>query len=310
MAQMGWVFVDNQGRSNRIGLYHGDSSGHVLIHCNLKIMQVDFSVKDDKAYTFFIEDELCEIRIFKEKTGFSYEFYIDRKTDTPLNRVRKKQDMLDRRKVIALAIGFVLLAGSFAGGLIWYNRQQKASALAQMGWFSEYAGQNSKVLLRDGRSAVARLSLESSGARRLLNFEFSTADSVRIAGRMPVADTGRVLLPNGFPLLGDDAFQVLYLPADPNVHFLNFSRPTEATIAAYLQRATQIEAAAHPTATGGYSFCLAALVLREKGWSALANVIFQLETPESNPEHNRDAYLRLLREPEFARKLERNCWDR
>ena len=66
MAQIGWVYLDNYGGRHRVGLYHGDQTGHLVIHCNLRVVQIDFSVRDTKRYSFFIEDELCEIDIVKE----------------------------------------------------------------------------------------------------------------------------------------------------------------------------------------------------------------------------------------------------
>ena len=92
MAQLGWVYLDPHGGQHRIGLYHGDKTGHLLIHCNMRVIQVDFSVKESKSYSFFIEDELCELSIHKEHGFYSYEFTTNRKVDTPLNRLRKAED--------------------------------------------------------------------------------------------------------------------------------------------------------------------------------------------------------------------------
>jgi hypothetical protein len=39
-------------------------------------------------------------------------------------------------------------------------------------------------------------------------------------------------------------------------------------------------------------------------------LIFQSAPAERNAQHNRDTYLRLVREPEFHRIIQRECWDR
>ncbi|MEY3248417.1 MAG: hypothetical protein RL742_460, partial [Bacteroidota bacterium] len=37
MAQINWVLLDYQDRPHRVGLYHGDQTGHVLIHCEMRV---------------------------------------------------------------------------------------------------------------------------------------------------------------------------------------------------------------------------------------------------------------------------------
>ena len=75
MAQMNWIYLDDRGGRHSIGLYHGDRSGHMLIHCNRKIIQIDFSVKETKTYSFFVEDEFCEMIVdccMKERTYLKF----------------------------------------------------------------------------------------------------------------------------------------------------------------------------------------------------------------------------------------------
>ena len=116
MAQVQWIFLDNNGGRHRVGLYHGDQSGHVMIHCNLMITQVDFSVKESKTYTFFIEDELIEIRVHKEADGhFSYEFYVNKEAETPLNQARK----IENRRTFKQLMALIVLLITFIGLALW-----------------------------------------------------------------------------------------------------------------------------------------------------------------------------------------------
>jgi len=119
-----------------------------------------------------------------------------------------------------------------------------------------------------------------------------------------------VLLPNGFPLRDHDAFELRYLPSDPQVHRLDFYHPTRATIASYLQVAAAAEIRYHPDQSPQRGQCLALLTAERLGWSKLADVIFQNQTPAQNERHNRDSYLRLIREPDFAKSLQQECWDK
>lgn len=310
MAQLGWVFLDNQGGRHRVGLYHGDESGHLVLYCNLRVVQLDFSVKDSKTYSFFIEDEFCEVRLVKEPAGhFTYEFVVNKKVDTPLNRERKAEDRRTRKYIALLALGLLLLIASVVGGLRWYARYQREKHLADTGIAHFMSPANQNRLNAEGKPAVAQLFILDNTAPRKVFFRFKTADSVLVSGKLSVPDSGQIILPNGFPLSDRDAFQATYLPADPRVNRVDFYQPTPQTLETYLRLATKAEREAHPDASAAHSLCLARLALTQKGWKSLADVIFQTQTPQQNPQHNQDAYLRLVREQDFGRLLRENCWD-
>ena len=69
---------------------HGAESGHLMVYCNTNIVLIDFEILQSKTYSFFIEDELCELSIERKDDQFFYGFEINKKADTPLNRQRRK----------------------------------------------------------------------------------------------------------------------------------------------------------------------------------------------------------------------------
>jgi len=308
MAQMGWVFLDDFGGRHRIGLYHGDRSGHVMIHCNLRVVQIDFSVKESRTYSIFIEDELCEVQLFKEHGTFSYAFVVNKTTDTPRNRLRREEDGRNRSYVVLLIAGLCLVIAAIFGTVQWFSHQQDSKRMATS-QFNQLAPVNEKRLLKEGKSAVAQLLIVQEDSRRTVYYSFFTADSIRISGKFAIPDTGMALLPNGFPLGDRDAFEIRYLPPAPQTHLIDFSYPEQTTIAAYVHRAIKAEQDAHPDSSPAKNACLAWFVLRERGWPGLADLIFQNTPTEDNAQHNRDSYQRLLREPAFARKMKEECWE-
>ncbi len=310
MAQVSWVYLDDFGGRHRIGLYHGDRTGHLLLHCDALIVQVDFSVKESRTYSFFVEDELCEVSVVKEPKGFSYDFQVNKKLDTPRNRLRRSDERRTRKQMALLITGLVLVVAGVVFGLRWWGRQQKAEQLADTSLTSRLTPENERLLAVGGSSAVAQLFVVHEALKRQVFYGFITANKVQISGHFSVPDTGLIVLPNGFPLRDRDAFSVRYLPSDPGIHQVNFEEPDPETIRGYLEQAGGAQAAAHPEATPGHSLCVAQLVLQEKGWPFLADLIFQAAPPERNVQHNRDSYLRLVREPEFAKKINQACWDR
>ncbi|MBK8555124.1 MAG: hypothetical protein IPL65_04835 [Lewinellaceae bacterium] len=306
MAQVGWVFLDQSGGKHRIGLYHGEDSGHVVIHCNLRIIQLDFSVKDSKTYTFFIEDELCEVRMFKEKVGFSYEFFVDKKTDTPLNRVRKKELTRDRKMGAGVIIGFLLIVIGGSAGLMWYNKIQVAKRMARTGISFALDRSELAAFLHQAVPAEAAIRLSASEPNKAI-YRFQTADSVYVSGELVFDKNKPLLLSTGFPLHDGDAFQVLYLPSRPRSFYLDFGRPSEPTQRTYLEHAIAAEQAAHPNATKEKSNCIAEMVAKIRGWEQLASIIYQNQTPGNYPAANQVTYEKMMGDRALKQILQTNC---
>ena len=310
MAQVGWVFLDDFGGRHRVGLYHGDRTGHLLLHCDSRILQVDFSVKESRTYSFFVEDELCEVSVVKEKQGYSYDFQVNKKVDTPRNQLRRADERRTRKYMALLIAALVLVTASAVIGLRWWGKKQKQDYLSATSLTSQLTPENERRLAAEGRTDVAQMVIVQESMRRRVFYGFVAAGNNRVSGHFSVRDTGLIILPNGFPLRDRDAFSVRYLPDDPRIHTVNFEAPTPETIAGYLEQARLAQLVAHPEATLGYNLCVAHLTLREKGWPHLAHLIFQSASAEQNPRNNRESYLRLVREPGFAKKIEQECWDR
>lgn len=307
MAQISWLYLDNAGGRHRVGLYHGDRSGHLMIHCDMRVMQIDFAVKETRVYSFFIEDELCEVGIYKEKDGYSYDFQVNKQVDTPRNRLRRAEEKRNRGYMVALIAGLVLVIAAGFFVLKGYKNEQDLKRRASMGIFNKIDGETAQRLNLEGKEAVASLFIVEENRQRKVFYTFTTADSLRFTAKMTVPDTGLIMLPTGFPLRDRDAFTIRYLPVSPQTNQLDFHRPSDTTIEGYLRLAAETETRAHPEHTLDYSVCLAQLVLFEKGWRSLADLIFQHSRPEDNKRNNSDSYLRLIRDPDFANALRRRC---
>ena len=310
MAQIGWVYLDDFGGQHRIGLYHGDRSGHVLLHCDLRVVQIDFSVKESRMYSFFVEDELCEVYIVQEKNGFSYDFQVNKKIDTPRNQLRRADERRNRKYMAILLGGIALVVGAIFVGLRWYGHSQEKKLALVNSLYSPVLPEHQARLLEEGKTATAQLLIVEEDLRRRVYYGFLTADNTRISGIFTVPDTGLILLPNGFPLSDRDAFSVRYVPAEPKIHRVDFSEPADQTLAGYLQQAFDAERRAHPAVSEAHSLCVATVVMKRKGWPQLADVIFQTTDPHANGKHNRESYLRLIREPELAQAVTKECWDK
>lgn len=109
MSQMTWIHIADDGSRHKVGLFHGDTTGHVLVYCNARIVVIDFNVTTSKKYSFFINDQLFDLEIEAKEGKFAYGFRPDQIADTPYNVARRKADRKQIWQVIFFGIGFVLL---------------------------------------------------------------------------------------------------------------------------------------------------------------------------------------------------------
>jgi len=110
MAQQNWHINGGLGYKHIIGIYHGDQSGHVVVHCNNQVLLLDFNVLHPKSYKFFIDQELCELNIDQKEGAFSYDLLIDYDADTPRNRIRDAREKDDTNAyLLSLVAGFGFL---------------------------------------------------------------------------------------------------------------------------------------------------------------------------------------------------------
>ena len=109
MSQITWTYVDDDGYPHKVGLFHGDNSGHLLVYCNTRIVVIDFSVLASKNYSFFINEELVDLAIEEKEGKFSYGFTIDQITDTPRNRGRRKMNRFETRQTLMMGAAFLIV---------------------------------------------------------------------------------------------------------------------------------------------------------------------------------------------------------
>ena len=90
------------------------------MHCNDKIVEIDFEVRESKTYSVFLYQELCEVSI--DHTGgnhYKYGCRINHDAQTPLNELRKShrasQWRIEKTRLI-LASCVVLLVVFFLIG--------------------------------------------------------------------------------------------------------------------------------------------------------------------------------------------------
>lgn len=114
MAQRNWQLDHGIGQKHIVGIYHGQDSGHVVVHCNNNVIVLDFNVLQAKTYSFFIDQELYELAIQPQADSYQYELNVNYKVDTPKNRSRKANKEEDRKAfLLSLVVGGIIFTGAF-----------------------------------------------------------------------------------------------------------------------------------------------------------------------------------------------------
>ncbi len=292
MSQYAWSYRSPAGQEYIVGLYHGPESGHVVVYCNQEVVAIDFNVRQSARYTFFIEEDLCEVHIERKGQEFRYALRSNQKVDTPFNR---KRWQLERRqqhflwRVLAI-FGFIVLTMS---ALVWHS-QRRANWQARQ----ELSMQYSKTTI-----AKAFEEKDRQGAEWVA-FEYVAGGQIR-RGRQPLPESN--YLPNGMLLEPGDEFAVHYHPTKPELAVMDFEQPSPSVLARYRAMALAAWLRAHPKQSESAANCLLDIAYERYGLNAYADIYWQDKTPQENPLHNRETFSRLLQQENFQQMVRERC---
>ncbi len=260
-----------------------------MVHCNAKVILIDFHVLEDKTYSFFIEDELCELQLTRKEDRFHYDFKIDKEADTPLNQERRERERKYWWQTLAFVAALLLAVGGF---FLWWQYHERVTGEQQMTQILEQAGSESvaRVVLANRESPV--------GYAFVANGRSYQAE----------AELPDLSLSYGLPLETGDEFVVRYANRAPRIHEVDFSRPTQRQVERYRERVLQRHARLHPELRPDQVACQVQLAFDIKGLAGLADLYFQKASSEDNPDHNERTYLRLVRDLPFRKGLRERCY--
>jgi hypothetical protein len=271
---------------------HGAESGHLLVYCDSNIILIDFSVLEDKTYTFFIDEQLCEISIEKHNGQFLYGFEINKRADTPRNRLRKKIERKHFKQSLLFLAGII----SVVVAVTYFMVRQRNAPLT-----STYERQ----LERGGKEVEAKI-LKVSPSEVTY---FYIVNGTSYSGEIKAEDGSIVVLENGMPLEEGDEFVVTYVPVNPTLNEIDYNRPTKKQVALYRKRAIKQHLNLNPKTDSSRVACLVDVAYDIKGIKGLADIYFQQATPNDNPRNNVNTFNRLFRDIPFQKKVDELCWN-
>ncbi len=284
MAQHNWAYTGSSGRQYVVGLYHGAESGHLLVYCDLAIIHIDFHVLQNWKYSFFIEEDLLELKIEPHSKGFQYNFDVNRQIDTPRNRERNAREKQEKRS-IALALGLLGVLGMLLLGAWWYNEVRIAP--------------DDLASVRNSPWTVPAKVFFEPGDERLHYSFVLNGKSYKNTAEIPK----KTLL----PLETGDEFLVHYNLGKPQIHRIDFAEPTKRQVNRYAERALERHLALHPELVKDYVECLLKLAFEQRGVAGYADFYYQNAAPAKNTTHNRNTYGRLVRDIPFQEMVKEQC---
>jgi hypothetical protein len=278
---LAWNYVGEGGKLSLIALQHDRKTGNLVIFCDKELVWAERSVRDEQIITFFIGDELCKIYITPIDNQFKYEFEIDRKTDTPLNVHRKKEERSGIIKGIAFLGAIVGAVLSFIGVGFLYNQ------------YSDY-----RSLRENGKETTAYIKLypSSTGKNCRYSFNYGGIECEFYTSLQKVGDS--LVLPCGLPARNDDAFFIRYDPTELTNHVLDLEAPSEKT-AGELVRRTRDKIREDYGFSEVEADCLALMTHRLSDFRGLSDFYFSKATIFQNPYHNSLTFYYQQHRPDF-----------
>jgi hypothetical protein len=288
MAQIDWMVTGNRGSRFRIGLYHGDQSGHVLMYCNNRIITIDFGVLSAKTYTLFLDDELCEVHIEPrpDAAGYDYTCSVNTEAATPLNEMRRTRKKQERRGM-AIFVGFLAIAAVSIGLFVSMAHGNSAPPPDRVDLAADYG-------------ELTEASFYTNSRNGKLYYNYVVDDRIY---RVSAAVIDPADLPS-LPLAAGDRFALRYDPRQPRVARVLFDRYDTEQAARWRERLATQYAAEHPELTAGQVRChldAAHTIGGEAAYLTLGAEAAAIRAGDDDPRYR--AYWRLVRAPEFRRAV-------
>lgn len=291
LNQYTWTYLGDSGYSEVIGLYHSSKSGHLMIYVGKKVMVVDFNIRDSKTYSFFINDELCEVQLERKDLQMFYHFKINKDADTPRNKARKKTE----KKYIKQSLAFFALIILAVILIAFYFCSNFKSAPATA----------SEIL--NPAQTIGKIEVKTENKFPVITY-FFVANQQSYNMKMDISANSKNVFANTFPINAGDEFMVEYDAMNPAINRILFDKPSQQQLNIYLNKVLQRHTEFNPNLTEGLGRCQLMTAYELGGMSALADFYYQKVSPADNSKHNRNTYQRLTRSLLFKKKVEKECW--
>lgn len=290
MNSVSWNYI---GANNVISVvrvrHYVERGGHLLISHNENLVLYDFDVVTDAEYTFFIDDELCKVRLKRNGNYFQYYFEVDETTKTPLNILRRaenRKNILQTAAIFAISLCVIAIAVASVKAYFKYSRSQ--------------------YLFKNGVNTLTTISVYP---KQTLNvrYQFEYGGNNVVGWETVPEIEGQVYSPEGIPLKTEEQYLVRFDPKSLSNNRVLWNLPSQAQLDLYFAKIKQDYIQKHPEATPEETICFMNAAYQVRGLKGLSDFYHQDIGILSNPYHNGFTYEYILKKhPRYITELQ-NC---
>jgi hypothetical protein len=257
----------------------------------MKVILVDFSVLESKQYSFFLDEELCELNLERQGDSFRYGLNLNKDADTPLNRKRK---ILDKQNLIQsglFLLGTIAVIGTIIFAIHYFRNHGPEIANKEL-LAKEALETNVRLVHDDGKEVWSYIYVADGKAytRNLTERNLSE------------------FFPYPLPLENSDEFKLKYARSNPNVHEILWDQPDLKSIKRFKSLAYEVQKKENPETSPEMLTCQIDAAFETQGLDGLSDIYRQAEPDNGSSPFNKNSYLRLIRSVPFENLVKEKCW--
>lgn len=291
MQKREWAYYGHL-KQHLVELLHLPDADRVVIKLNGAVLfDEQLPLGNGKTFSFFIDDEFCEIKIAaQDKRQYQYDFIAHRFSTTSFGKQQKWQDRLQK---IGVAGGIIALFTFFLIPVGYYLlRQQTVNNDFNAGGISTPA-QVIRIELQERNTPIDSLPLVRT--RLYYSYHYQKHNYTAETTQWLYLQNDTVYTPAGLPLFKDDAFEVLFAAQNPTQNQLRLDRPTDVQLGKYWlfarEKCTRNRDPLPPaTDKNQYCDCLLYELVNQYDLVALAQFYHQFDPPTPRLRYHRTTY--------------------
>ncbi len=203
-----WTIAGNHNHRFIVRLMHSTDSGNLLLYCNKDLLYFDTNVVNSSKYSFFLDEELCEVHLDRQGGFFHYSFQINKNVATEHNNIRKSMDKKYKKQMyyffagLAVIVFLGLIAGRYMDALKYKKHGEEFRKMAD---------------------SVTFVILNAVDNGKNYTYQFQHNGKLETG----ILDKTKYKLPAD--LKNGAAYKVYYFENMPNSHWIDFEAPVENT---------------------------------------------------------------------------------
>lgn len=281
-----WVYAGKLKR-HTIELAHDLTHQKVYVRLNGILLYEESlpAQQSEKAFNFFIDDELCVLSIEKVGDKYAYRFTSPEYSSSSTAKLRKWKDRL---LIVAIIFVFSSIFGGFGVPFITnIIRTNQLNNNLEMGGIVTSADMVKGGVIIDGEKVS-------------LSYQYLAGlKQIKQHLEIPTTDSSYRMYASLLPVTDQSSFEVLYSASNPDIHRLLF-QPSEKQLAVLKITARNACLKLGNIPVQGtqqqmvYCDCLIRYLFIHHRLEGLARIIKSSETPDSSPVYNKDTFKQFM----------------